>query len=140
MVGERLKEERERLQMTQPAFAAAAGAAKRTLIEWEKGSTSPNAVQLSALGEIGVDVLYVVTGKTQRQLAAEQAASVAASGVEALRELQYLQQGELRVAEPPAFPLIHEKEVALLASYRACTEEERNALIHMAQVLANRNK
>ncbi len=63
MIGERLKEERDRLGMTQPQFAEAAGAAKRTLIEWEKGATAPNAVQLSALGAIGVDVLYVVTGE-----------------------------------------------------------------------------
>lgn len=62
MIGDRLKEERERLKMTQPQFAEAAGAAKRTLIEWEKGTTSPNAVQLSALQKIGVDVFYVLTG------------------------------------------------------------------------------
>jgi len=48
--------------MTQPEFAAAAGAAKRTLIEWEKGATAPTAVQLSALGIVGVDLLYVLTG------------------------------------------------------------------------------
>ena len=62
MIGVRLKEERERLGMTQPAFAEAAGAAKRTLIEWEKGTTSPSSVQLSALSVIGVDVYYVLTG------------------------------------------------------------------------------
>lgn len=63
MIHARLKEERERLGLTQPEFAEAAGAAKRTLIEWEKGSTSPNAVQISALSAIGVDVLYVLTGQ-----------------------------------------------------------------------------
>ncbi len=63
MIGERIKEERERLGMTQPEFAAAAGAAKRTLIEWEKGSTSPTAVQLSALVVAGVDALYILTGQ-----------------------------------------------------------------------------
>lgn len=63
MIYQRLREERERLGLTQPAFAEAAGAAKRTLIEWEKGSTSPNAVQMSALSAIGVDVLYVLTGR-----------------------------------------------------------------------------
>lgn len=63
MIGERLKEERELLGLTQPQFAEAAGAAKRTLIDWEKGATAPNAVQLSALREIGVDVLYVLTGE-----------------------------------------------------------------------------
>jgi phage repressor protein C with HTH and peptisase S24 domain len=63
MIGDRLKEERVRLKLAQPEFAEAAGAAKRTLIEWEKGTTSPNAVQLSALEAIGVDVYYVLTGK-----------------------------------------------------------------------------
>lgn len=67
MIGARLKEERNRLKLTQPEFAAAAGAAKRTLIEWEKGETSPSAVQLSALRDIGVDVFYVLTGERDRQ-------------------------------------------------------------------------
>lgn len=62
MLGSRIKEERERLGLTQDAFAAIAGAKRRTLVDWEKGGTSPTAVQLSALGEAGVDVLYVVTG------------------------------------------------------------------------------
>ena len=62
MIGERIKEERERLGMTQPDFAAAAGAAKRTLIEWEKGKTSPTVVQLLALTSIGVDAQYILTG------------------------------------------------------------------------------
>lgn len=68
MIGLRLKEERERLGMTQPAFAIAAGAGKRTIIEWEKGATSPNAVQLSALGEVGADVLYIVTGHRSNEI------------------------------------------------------------------------
>lgn len=63
MLGERLKEERERLGLTQPDFADVASAKKRTLIDWEKGVSSPTAVQLSALSSIGVDVLYVLTGQ-----------------------------------------------------------------------------
>lgn len=55
--------------MTQSAFAAAASAGKRTLIEWEKGATSPNAVQLSALSSIGVDVRFVVTGEREALVA-----------------------------------------------------------------------
>lgn len=61
-IGERLREERQRLKMTQAALASFAGASKRTAIEWEKGATSPNAVQLSALSEYGVDIGYVLTG------------------------------------------------------------------------------
>jgi len=63
MIGERLKEERGRLGLSQPEFAALVGAAKRTLIDWEKGSTSPSAVQLSGFTGAGVDVMYVLTGQ-----------------------------------------------------------------------------
>lgn len=62
MIGARLKEERERLGYTQPVFAELAGAKKRTLIDWEKGVSSPTAVQLAEFSKIGVDVLYVLTG------------------------------------------------------------------------------
>lgn len=62
MLGDRIREERERLGLTQPGFADVAGAKKRTLIDWEKGVSSPTAVQLSALARIGIDVQYIVTG------------------------------------------------------------------------------
>lgn len=63
MISDRLKNERERLKLTQPEFAEASGVSKRTVIEWEKGNTSPNAVQLSSLSGVGVDVQYVLTGE-----------------------------------------------------------------------------
>ncbi|ENX58184.1 MULTISPECIES: XRE family transcriptional regulator [Acinetobacter] len=62
MIGARIKEERTRLDLNQPDFGAIAGASKRTVIEWEKDNSSPTAVQLSALSEVGVDVTYVITG------------------------------------------------------------------------------
>lgn len=43
-------------------MAEAVGVSKNTVIAWEKGESSPNAVQLSGLSDIGIDVLYVVTG------------------------------------------------------------------------------
>ncbi|RKR03605.1 helix-turn-helix transcriptional regulator [Maricaulis maris] len=64
-IGSRLKDERGRLGMSQEAFARAAGVSKRTLIEWEKGATFPSAAALQSLGEVGADVLFVVTGSRQ---------------------------------------------------------------------------
>lgn len=61
-IGERLKEERERLRMTIPQFADAAGAKKNTVIDWQKDVSSPPGARLAALAEIGVDVNYVLTG------------------------------------------------------------------------------
>ena len=62
-LGERLREERERLGYAQPAFAAIAGAKKHAQINWEKGAAFPNAAALAAWSEVGLDVLYVVTGQ-----------------------------------------------------------------------------
>ena len=62
-VGTRLKEERVRLGLSQPAFAALAGASKGAQAKWEKDAASPNAVALQAFAKAGADVLYVLTGK-----------------------------------------------------------------------------
>ena len=62
-IGSRLREERERLGMSQPAFAAIAKTTKQTLFSWESGKTAPDGFQLAALSEIGVDVLYILTGQ-----------------------------------------------------------------------------
>lgn len=62
-IGDRLKEERERLGFNQTEFAAVAGASKNSQYNYEKGDRSPDAVYLAAVAQKGVDVLYVVTGE-----------------------------------------------------------------------------
>jgi transcriptional regulator with XRE-family HTH domain len=69
MLNSRLKEERTRLGLTQQAFAEFSLAKKRTIADWEKGVSSPTAVQLEALSKIGFDVLYVVTGMRSATIA-----------------------------------------------------------------------
>ena len=63
MHGSRLKEERSRLGLTQPQVAERCGIGKTTVINWEKDASSPSAPQLSALSGLGIDVMYVLTGK-----------------------------------------------------------------------------
>lgn len=63
LIGGRLKEERERLGFSQPAFAAIGGASKGAQITWEKGAAMPNAEFLNLAARVGVDVLYVLTGE-----------------------------------------------------------------------------
>ncbi|MGN5592539.1 helix-turn-helix domain-containing protein [Stutzerimonas nitrititolerans] len=65
-IGERLKEERSRLGFSQTDFASLGGVGKTTQINYEKNNGSPDAKYLTAVAEIGVDVLYVVTGKRDR--------------------------------------------------------------------------
>lgn len=61
-IGGRLREERERLGLSQSDFAALAGAKKGAQLKWEKNASSPTAAQLKAFAEAGADVLYVLTG------------------------------------------------------------------------------
>ncbi len=63
LIHDRIKEERERLGLTQQEVADCAGVTKRTVIGWEKGDSSPTGVQLFALMECGVDSGYVVTSQ-----------------------------------------------------------------------------
>ena len=67
-IGERLKEERERLGFSQTEFAAVAGASKNSQYNYEKGDRSPDAAYLAAVAEKGVDILYVVTGVATPQV------------------------------------------------------------------------
>lgn len=62
-VGARLKEERQRLGLSQQRMAGVAGVSKNTAINWEKGDTSPTASALLALADAGADAVYILTGK-----------------------------------------------------------------------------
>ncbi len=61
-IGERLRDERFRLGMSQVDFAEACAASRNALLQWEKGEATPNASALAVMAGLGVDVLYVVTG------------------------------------------------------------------------------
>ena len=78
-LGARLKEERERLGMNQTDFAARGGVSKVTQFNYESGRRSPDALYLAAVGSLGVDVLYIVTGQRASEavgLAPDEAALV----------------------------------------------------------------
>ncbi|EBQ9987690.1 XRE family transcriptional regulator [Salmonella enterica subsp. enterica serovar Oranienburg] len=64
-IGERLKEERTRLGMNQTDFAMAGGVQKHAQIRYEKGERSPDGNYFEAVSKIGVDVLYVLTGRKE---------------------------------------------------------------------------
>lgn len=62
-IGDRLREERSRLGLSQTDLGAAGGVGKTTQINYEKGSGSPDARYLAAAADLGIDVLYIVTGE-----------------------------------------------------------------------------
>lgn len=63
--GQRLREERERLGLSQTKLAAMCCASKGSQILYEKGKP-PTADYLAALASAGADVVYVLTGERKR--------------------------------------------------------------------------
>lgn len=61
--GKRLKEERERMGLTQTALADIASVTKVTQINYEKDSRKPDIEYLELIKNAGVDILYVITGE-----------------------------------------------------------------------------
>ena len=97
--GGRLREERERLGMNQTDFGAVGGVKKLAQIKYEKGERAPDAAALAAWAQIGVDVLYVITGQR-------------AGGA----------------SMPLAVPQLNRREAALLDNYRNSPEDAKAAL------------
>lgn len=61
-LGERLREERERLGISQTQFGDLAQVTKKTQMLYESDQRSPKADYLTAIASQGVDVQYVLTG------------------------------------------------------------------------------
>ncbi|MDH0648069.1 helix-turn-helix domain-containing protein [Pseudomonas sp. GD03858] len=100
-IGERLREERSRLGLSQTDLATVGGVGKTTQINYEKGSGSPDARYLSAAAAQGVDVLYVVTGERKR----EPSASLTASEANVLACYRKLSPADQNVLERTAVAL-----------------------------------
>mgnify|MGYP000888430742 CR=1 FL=1 len=62
-IGERLREERSRLGLSQAQLGEIGGVQKQAQLKYEKGDRQPDALYLEAVAAAGVDVLYVLTGK-----------------------------------------------------------------------------
>lgn len=61
-IGIRLREERERLGLSQAAMGEIGGVRKLTQLNYEKGDRSPDASYLSAISKFGADIQFIVTG------------------------------------------------------------------------------
>lgn len=61
-VGDRIREERDRLGLNQTDFGSAAGVSRGTQKAYELGTSSPDIRYFSALEKMGVDIVYVITG------------------------------------------------------------------------------
>lgn len=61
-IGERLKEAREALKMTQAEFSAIGGVGARAQLTYEKNDRKPDAEYLQKISRLGCDIQYIVMG------------------------------------------------------------------------------
>jgi transcriptional regulator with XRE-family HTH domain len=106
-VGGRLREERLRLGLSQPTFAALAGATKGAQAKWEKNAASPNALALIAFAEAGADVLYILTGRRANERSDESVGQIEDQLAEIRRQI--VDPGRYRI--PGADPVEAEKRL-----------------------------
>ena len=68
--GERLKHERLRLKLTQAQMADAGGVKRQAQGCYERDVSLPRAPYLAAITLLGVDVLFIITGRPTLQIGA----------------------------------------------------------------------
>ncbi|EBU8698762.1 helix-turn-helix domain-containing protein [Salmonella enterica] len=61
-IGERLKNERERLGLSQTEICALTGVSRKTQFNYESGERYPDAHYLEILLRAGADVMYILSG------------------------------------------------------------------------------
>jgi transcriptional regulator with XRE-family HTH domain len=103
VIGQRLREERERLGFNQIDFAGIAGTIRGTQYNYESGKRSPDALYLAAIAAVGADVNYILTG----------------------------QRAHLISEENPGYTLRPDQK-ALLDNLENCPKEDQDAIKRMA--------
>lgn len=102
-IGERLKEVREELKMTQTEFAEVAaslgapGATRQSQAKYEKGKSVPSAAYIAAIAGVGADINYILLGE--------------------------------RAMPVPAIETLPAEEQVLLDAYRALDVKQQKALL-----------
>lgn len=71
--GERLREERERIGLTQAALGAVGGVQKQAQLKYESEARTPTVDYLTEIAKVGIDINYVLFGtRANNALTAEE--------------------------------------------------------------------
>lgn len=123
-IGERIREERLRVGLTQTAFGECGGIALRAQQHYEMGRRAPDAAYLAQIAARGGDVLYVLTGVRLPEIWRDQVARVLRTSAEVepeggrLTELALLGIGDMVAEAAPAYGDLSADERQLLALFR----------------------
>jgi transcriptional regulator with XRE-family HTH domain len=70
-LGERLRQERKRLGLSQEAFAERAKVSRTAQTHYELGKTPPDINYMARIGEAGADVTYILSGRRSGEVAGD---------------------------------------------------------------------
>lgn len=133
-LGERLKEVRGELGLSQTAFAAIGGVQKRAQINYEQDERAPDAAYLKAIADHGVDVRYIVTGErmTPEQIELERRLRMvrkATAATVSIPGLTTQQQASVQAAIFAAeLSSLADDEQALMGDYRRCNKPQQELI------------
>lgn len=145
-LGDRLREERERLGFNQTDFAALAGSTRKTQFNYESGERTPDAAYLAAISAAGADVSYLVTGKRFRKEVNDKLLAALRLSIElepsggsltdkALAAIRAV-GSDATADDAPSYIASNKDEQSLLDNYRASNESGKQALQVTAAALA----
>ena len=115
--GHRLRDERERLGLSQTALASVAGIKRLAQSQYEKESSSPSVRYLAAIAPTGINLDYVVFGRItgEERLTEEEKYRIEAEAFQAV---------EVFVQNQPGGQLGAEGRFALFQAFRSQRKEE----------------
>ncbi len=136
--GDRLREERLRLGLTQEQFGALGGVRKQAQLKYEKGERKPDATYFEGIAAAGANVDYILTG-TPAKLRESLNDVKAATEMARMMNVPPDQASEFQTM---FFNLLHKNrqvdadEEQLLECYRRCTAEDKEQIRKLAVRLA----
>lgn len=107
-IGARIREERNRMALSQEAFGAIPGVTKQAQIKYEKDERHPDTLYLAAIAAAGADVLYILTGvrsgvAAAAPVAAEPAAQLSRRALAVAQNYEATSEEGKKIIEAAAF-------------------------------------
>lgn len=119
----RLREERERLGITQASMAEVTGVNIKTVGRWEREIPIPSD-KLAVLVDLGIDVLYVLTGQNNVM---PRIGDIA----------KQFHIGGLVSTKQNQEPKLSARELAMLERFRLASEQDKKAIERVADLAAH---
>lgn len=137
-LGQRLREERKKMELSQSEFARALGIHLNTQSRYEKGEREPDSNYLNSLMDFGVDVTYVLTGERRNEKGTGTDDFTLTAFGEAVAKLTHTQRSELQRLVHTASAMQDKRENNTQSPDKALAQLEETLLLLIAEFFRER--